>query len=798
MTAGGPATGTQPLVAGAGGGVATPDVAPSTAAAARPNGSVELGTPVLPDPSDVLHVDVARNGTAPKGAPLADRVPSEEELRTTIPKWDLTEDRLPERLDTALLLRAYRYIEKAHAGQMRRSGEPYTTHLVEVARILAELGLDSVTVASGLIHDVVEDTAITVADVEREFGREVAQIVDGLSKIGSLTFTSPQERQVENYRKLLLSVAKDARVIIIKLADRLHNMRTLEWMPEEKQRRIALETRDLYAPLAHRFGMARMRWELEDLAFKYLEKEEYRQLARQVVQKRTERETLIAKLRDPIARALEEAGIADAEVSGRPKHLWSIHKKMVQREKPYEEIYDLLAIRVLVNTVPECYHALGVIHDGWTPLQERIKDYIAQPKSNGYQSLHTTVFGPKRQLFEIQIRTREMHRTAEFGIAAHWRYKEGANDHDELDRKLAWFRQVLELQLDAKTPDEFLEFLKLDLYQDEIFVFTPTGDVIQLPKGATPIDFAFAVHTEVGSHTQGARVNGRIAPLSRELKNSETVEIMTSPLARPSRDWLAHVRTGRARHKIRQWLRQEEQATSAKVGREILDREIRRRRLPKPDEARLLAAARALNLNDATHFIASVGQGDLAIVQALQHLYPEQEIVPETQKKPSAFERLVDRMRGGPKGVRIQGVDGLMVRYAQCCQPVPGDPVVGYVTRGRGVSIHRSDCPNLLFLTDEPERRLEIDWQEQEGERFIVRLALEGYDRRGLYADVAAAVSSTGTDIRSMELRTTDGKVTGTVLVEVENLAHLQKIMKASRRVKGITEVARREHLSDG
>jgi GTP pyrophosphokinase len=542
--------------------------------------------------------------------------------------------------------------------------------------------------------------------------------------------------------------------------------------------------------------MARVRWELEDLAFKYLERDEYKALAKQVVQKRGEREMLISQLRDPIARALAQAGMPNAEVSGRPKHLWSIYKKMAQRDKPYEEIYDLLAIRVLVDTVPECYHALGVIHDGWTPLQERIKDYIAQPKSNGYQSLHTTVFGPQKQLFEIQIRTRHMHRTAEFGIAAHWRYKEGETS-DDLDRKLAWFRQVLELQLDAKTPDEFLEFLKLDLYQDEIFVFTPTGDVIQLPKGATPIDFAFAVHTEIGSHCHGAKVNGRIAPLSRELKNSDTVEIQTSPLARPSRDWLSHVRTGRARHKIRQWLRHEEQATSAKIGREILDREIRRRRLPKPDDARLLTGARSLGLGDATHLIASVGQGDVPVVNALKALYPELEIVPEGEKKPSAFERLVDRMRGGSRGVRIQGADGLMVRYAQCCQPVPGDPVVGYVTRGRGVSIHRSDCPNLLFLVHEPERRIDIDWQEQEGERFVVRLTLEGYDRRGLYADVAAAVSSTGTDIQSLELRTTDGRVTGAVLVQVENLAHLQKIMKAARRVKGITEVARRERLSE-
>jgi GTP diphosphokinase / guanosine-3',5'-bis(diphosphate) 3'-diphosphatase len=715
-------------------------------------------------------------------------------LTEILPGWATADEPIPTRLDRDLLLRAYRFSERAHAGQKRKSGEDYVSHCVEVAKILAGLQLDSVTVASGLIHDVVEDTDVTVPDIEKEFGREIAQIVDGLTKIGNLSFNSTQERQVENYRKLLLSIAKDARVILIKLADRLHNMRTLDWLPPDKRRRIAQETRDLYAPLAHRFGMAKMRWELEDLAFKHLEPDEYKGLAKLVAQKRGEREALIAQMREPLESELRRAGLKEVEVTGRPKHLWSIYKKMRQREKPYDEIYDLLAIRVLVNSVPDCYHTLGVIHDGWTPLQERIKDYIAQPKSNGYQSLHTTVFGPGRQLFEIQIRTREMHRTAEFGIAAHWLYKESPKGSEDLDRHLTWFRQVLELQLDAKTPDEFLEFLKLDLYQDEIFVFTPTGDVIQLPKGATPIDFAFAVHTEVGLHCQGAKINGRIAPLSRALKNSETVEILTAPSARPSRDWLAHVRTGRARHKIRQWLKHEENATSTKLGREILDREVKRRRLAKPDESELLRVSKTLGLNDVHHLMASIGQGDVHALQVLKVLHPDLEPAPPSQK-PSAFERLVDRMRGASKGVRIQGADGLMVRYAQCCQPVPGDPVVGYVTRGRGVSIHRGDCPNLLMLAHEPERRLDIDWQEQEGERFLVRLTLEGNDRRGLYADVAAAISATGTDIRSMELRTVDGRALGSIMVEVENLTHLQKIVKAARRVKGITEVARRERI---
>src|SRR4051812_14200930 len=605
-----------------------------------------------------------------------------------MPGWRESELPLHDKLDRDMLVRAYRFSEIAHRGQVRNSGDPYITHSVEVAKILAELGLDTVTVSAGLLHDVVEDTDIGIAEVEKEFGKEIAAIVDGLTKIAKLpSGGSNQDRQVESYRKLLLSIAKDARVIIVKLADRLHNMRTLDFLPPEKRRRIAQETRDLYAPLAHRFGMAKLRWELEDLAFKHLETDEYKSLAKKVAQKRGEREALVKQLREPLERELARAGIKNVEVTGRPKHLWSIYKKMKQRDKPYEEIFDLLAIRVLVDTVPDCYHALGVIHDGYTPVQERIKDYIAQPKSNGYQSLHTTVFGPGRQLYEIQIRTKTMHRTADFGIAAHWLYKEEAKSADELDRHLTWFRQILELQLDAKTPDEFLEFLKLDLYADEIFVFTPNGDVIQLPKGATPIDFAFAVHSQVGVHCAGAKINGRISPLSRPLRNSEQVEIITSPTARPSRDWLAHVRTGRARHRIRQWLRHEEHSSSVKLGQEILERELKRRRLARPDDAALTTAARALSLSDATHLYASIGQGDVNVGLALKHLFPD--YVEREPAKPTLVERLVDRVRG-TKGVRIQGVDGLMVRYAQCCQPVPGDPVTGYVTRGRGVSIHRA------------------------------------------------------------------------------------------------------------
>src|SRR5437867_5813078 len=594
-----------------------------------------------------------------------------------------------------------------------------------------------------------------------------------------------------------MSVARDARVIIIKLADRLHNMRTLDPLPPEKRKRIALETRELYAPLAHRFGMAGVKAELEDLSFKYLEPDDYKQLSRHVKAKRVERDRTIERMRAPLSDELRRAGIAGWEIVGRPKNLWSIFKKMKKRGKPFEEIYDLLAVRVLVNNITDCYHVLGIIHHTWTPLQERIKDYIASPKSNGYQSLHTTIFGPGGQLYEIQIRTRDMHRTAEYGIAAHWLFKEGKQP-DELDRHLSWFRQLLELQQDTHTPEEFLEFLKVDLYQDEIFVFTPRGDVKRLPKGATPIDFAFTVHTEVGLHCNGARINGRIAPLHRPLKNGDTVEILTSPQARPSRDWLAHVRTARARHKIRQWVKQEEHERSVALGREILDREIRRRRLTAPAPDRYAQAALTLSVGTREMLEAAVGRGDVPLGQVMKALFPD--LAPDDLQAPkgTAFGRVMQRLRLG-RGIKIQGVDGLMVRYAQCCQPVPGDPVVGYVTQGRGISIHRSDCPNLLTLSGETERRVEIDWQEVEGEVFVVRLSVNGEDRRGLYADICEAISETGTNIKSADLAAEDAAVFGSIVVGVENQTQLNKVMRAVRQVHGVPEAARRDssRLSD-
>jgi GTP pyrophosphokinase len=713
-------------------------------------------------------------------------------LSEVIPGWDVTGEGTRERLDPELLARAYRYSERAHEGQTRSSGDPYVSHCVEVAKILAELQLDSVTVAAGLIHDVVEDTVITVADVEREFGPEIAQIVDGLTKIGNLPMHSKEERQVENYRKLLLSVAKDARVILIKLADRLHNMRTLDYLAPEKRRRIAQETRDLYAPLAHRFGMARVRWELEDLAFKHMEPEEYRALAKLVATKRGEREALISQLREPLERQLRE-----------PASQWSRSRAA---EAPVVHLQEDEAARQAVRghlrparhprarrLVPECYHALGVIHEWWTPLRSASRTTSRSPSRTA-----TSRCTPRCSARGAAVRDPDPHaRHAPHGGLRHRRAL--ALQGELVGRRprpaARVVPQVLELQLDATDPGEFLEFLKLDLYQDEIFVFTPTGDVIQLPKGATPIDFAFAVHTQVGLHCAGAKVNGRIAPLARQLKNSETVEILTAPVAKPSRDWLAHVRTSRARHKIRQWLRQEEEKTAATVGREILDRELRRRKLPKPDDAALAAAAKQLKLSDVGHLIASVGQGDVGVVQLLRILYPE--IDPAEEPKPaSAFERLVDRVRGNgtSKGVRIQGPTGSWCATPSAASRSPGPGGGLRDARARGEHPPRR-LPEPADAGARARAAARHRLAGDAGERFTVRLTLEGSDRRGLYADVAGAVTGTGTDIRQLDLRTNDGRAAGALVVEVENLAHLQKIIRSVRRIKGINEVARRERL---
>ncbi|MFH1762592.1 MAG: bifunctional (p)ppGpp synthetase/guanosine-3',5'-bis(diphosphate) 3'-pyrophosphohydrolase [Gemmatimonadota bacterium] len=707
-------------------------------------------------------------------------------------------ERYSERLDVDQVRKAYQMAADAHVGQKRASGQDYISHVVEVATLLAQFKLDTASLVSALIHDVVEDTPITLTDIEEEFGYEVGQIVDGVTKIGRVEFTSHTEQQVENYRKLLLSMAQDARVILIKLADRLHTMRTLEHLAPEKRKRIALETREIYAPLAHRLGMAALKWELEDLAFQFLEPEVYDELRSKVQQSRKGRERQILEMQRPLIEELKLAGIP-AKVTGRPKHLFSIYRKMQVRQKPFEEIYDLMAMRVITDTIPNCYHALGVIHSRWTPIAERFHDYVATPKSNMYRSLHTTVVGPGGRRYEIQIRTEEMHRTGEYGIAAHWRYKESLQSNprgdDEVDEALNWFRQVLEWQQDASEPEEFMEFLRMDLFSGEIFVFTPKGDVKQLPMGSTPIDFAFAVHTEVGLHCAGARVNGRIAPLSRKLKNGDTVEVMTSPKQKPNRDWLAFVRTSRARQRVRQWIRKEEFDSAVALGREILERAVRKSRKDRPGEDRLKEIATGLGFRDGDYLREALGRGDLGPTAVLKALDPDHDPGQEPERAATTLERLSAVLTRSDRGVRIQGMDNLMVRYSQCCQPVPGDKVVGYITRGRGVSIHRVDCPNVLHLSQDRERRVEIEWSAEQGERFFVKLRMDGTDRRGLLSDVAKAISETGTDIQHADMRSTDGGMDAEFVVEVKDLSHLNRVMKAVKKVKGVLEVERREHF---
>ena len=702
-------------------------------------------------------------------------------------------------VDTELIERAYEFAARAHEGQKRKSGEDFVFHAVEVVQILVELNLyDTVSIASALIHDVIEDTGCPLEKVRKTFGDEIAGIVDGLTKISRMdgyVFRSAQEAQVENYRKLILSMARDIRVILIKFADRLHNMHTLEALPEEKRKRIARETLDIYAPLAHRFGIAFIRWELEDLAFKYLETEKYHQLAKKVSQKRLEREGLIDQFKEPLQKAITQTGI-QAEVSGRPKHLYSIYKKMERRGKSFTDIYDLLGLRVLTKTVADCYHVLGIVHSTWTPLHDRFKDYIATPKSNMYQSLHTSVYGPNGQMIEVQIRTHDMHRTAEFGIAAHWKFKEGQQEERDMDKRMSWLREVLEWQNETKDPQEFMEFLKIDLFHDEVFVFTPKGELIKLPADSTLVDFAFAVHTEVGFRCSGGKIDGRIAPLNTQLKSGQTVEIITNTNAKPSKDWIKFVRTAKARSKVRSWIREQEFADSVKLGREMLDRELKRQRKPKVDDARLKELLQKFNLNPPVErLFEAIGQGHIPLGQVFHQLFPEDQ---EREKAPksSRFDRLVDKIRKSSKGIKLQGIDNLMVTYAGCCQPVPGDKVVGYITRGRGITIHRADCTNLLRMKTDPNRRVVIDWQAASDQNFIARLLVSGTDRKGILADLTAAITETETNIRSATTKTRDYEFTAVFVVEVKDLKHLNRIISSLKRIRGIDRVRRKESFS--
>jgi GTP diphosphokinase / guanosine-3',5'-bis(diphosphate) 3'-diphosphatase len=691
--------------------------------------------------------------------------------------------------DIEQVRRAYRFSAACHAGQQRASGEPYLSHPLEVARLLAAFKVDVTTVTAGLLHDVLEDTRATKGDLEREFGKEIADLVDGVTKLGKLAFSSREERQAENFRKMLVAMARDLRVLLIKLADRLHNMRTLDFLPGDKGRKIAQETLNIYAPLAHRLGMAKVKAELEDLALRAQHPDAYVDLQRRVAKRRLEREADINQVIAIIHRKLTEVGI-ESQISGRPKHFHSIWKKMHEQGREFDEIYDLTAVRVITGSVRDCYGALGVIHSLWKPVPGRFKDFIAMPKVNMYQSLHTTVIGPKGEPIEIQIRTWEMHRIAEDGIAAHWLYKEKKAGKDRLDESLVWLRQLMESQQETKDPKEFLESVRVDLFPDEVYVFTPKGDVKALPEGATPLDFAYAVHTAVGEHCVGAKVNSKLVPLRYELRQGDIVEIITSPNQRPSRDWLNIVKSSRARSKINQWLKVQERARSIELGRELFEREAKKYRvnpsaLLQGDEFRKVASD--LGLPGPDDVLAGIGYGRTSVHQILQKLVPLPAV--ETPEKPKSA---ATRPKAEP-GVRIRGVEDLLVRFARCCNPLPGDAIVGFITRGRGLTVHARECLTVAKNVMDRERLIDVEWDVEEPAKRPVRIAVYiGHDRPGLLAEITGAISSRNGNITKAEVTVTDDRRgTNNFVIEVSDLRQLQDIMRAIRDVADVVNVER-------
>jgi GTP pyrophosphokinase len=682
----------------------------------------------------------------------------------------------------------------AHREQYRYSGEPYFEHCLNVAKILAKFRVDSTTISAGLLHDVVEDTGFTLDDIKEMFNKDIANLVNGVTKIGEISgrkAMSLELRQAETFRKMLLSMARDIRVIIIKFADRLHNMRTLQHVASRKRLRIAIETRDVYAPLAHRFGMAQLKSELEDLSFKFVDNKAFNDLAKRLNARKEEREEYIKKIIEPIKKEFKSHKI-DAEVQGRPKHLYSIFRKMRMRNKPLEEIYDLFAIRIIVKEVAECYYVLGVMHNLFIPVYERFKDYIAMQKFNGYQSLHTTVVDGSGRMIEVQIRTVNMHRIAEMGIAAHWRYKEGidlVDSNDDIDDKLVCVRQLLEQYDDGETVDakDFLDSLKINLYQDEVFVFTPKGDVIKLPKNATPVDFAFAIHTNVGMHCIGAKVNGKIVPLKSSMHSGDQVEIITSQNQRPRQDWLTFVKTSKARHHVRKFLREIQFDHSIKLGEEILSKYFKRYHLKLNDE-KLEEVVQKLKLENIENLKAAIGRGDISIEKVFSVLSVDQ------SKEPK--DNLIDKfLRRAKKrsAVQVEGVDNIVVHIGKCCQPVPGDEIIGYVTKGKGVTIHRTNCPNIQRLVQVHDRTIEVNWTVEVDERFKVQLSMLGEDRNNLLRDITQALSSQNTNIIHVDLKAKDKLVTGKLIIEVKNLPHLTRVINSISKLKGMLSVERVE-----
>jgi GTP diphosphokinase / guanosine-3',5'-bis(diphosphate) 3'-diphosphatase len=698
-------------------------------------------------------------------------------------------------VDQDLIRRAYLFAREAHADQTRASGEPYISHSVAVAMILAELRLDAVTIAAALLHDVPEDTTHAIEEIRSKFGPEVAGLVDGVTKLGRIEWKSREERQAENLRKMFLAMANDIRIILIKLADRVHNMRTIEYLPEWKQKRTAAETLEIYAPLTERLGIGSIKRELEDRAFAVLEPEAYREISGQIERSRHDQEALLARVVETLYHELNRAGIRidRGHITGRPKHVYSISQKM-QRPKYQGQgvgrIYDRLAIRVVVNDVRECYETLGVAHALWKPIPGEVDDYIANPKTSGYQSLHTAVICEGQPL-EIQIRTVQMHHAAEHGIAAHWRYKEGWRKSDPgFEQKLSWLRQLLEWHQELRDPREFVHSVKLDLFQNEVFVFTPRGDVIDLPAGATPIDFAFRIHTDVGYHTVGAKVNGRLVPLSHRLQSGDIVEVSTNKnSAGPSRDWLAFAQTSNARTKIRQWFKRERRDENILRGREMLEKELRRTgsvaAALKAD--RLREAAVLVGLPDEDELLAALGNGDVSLLQIVQSLRGQpaaEEVAPAPPAAPAP--------PSTARGVRVRGVDNVLMRFGRCCSPLPGDRVLGYITRGRGVSIHRADCPNIQFLRGQPERLVEVEWEASPDGTYHVEIEVEALDRVGLLKDILGAVTETKTNVVSVNARVRKDKVgIVNIVVDIRNVTQLTAVMQRIGVVPEVYSVER-------
>lgn len=708
-------------------------------------------------------------------------------------------------VDIDLVKKAYDLAFEAHKEQKRESGEPYITHPISVAMILADMGMDTNTIVAGLLHDVIEDTDYTYEDISNIFNVEVANLVDGVTKLGKIKYKSKEEQQADNVRKMLLAMAKDIRVIIIKLADRLHNMRTLKYMKPEKQKKKAQETLDIFAPLAHRLGISKIKWELEDLCLRYIHPEEYYDLVNMIAEKRVEREKFISRIIKELKENLDKANI-DSDIEGRPKHFYSIYRKMVNKHKSIEQIFDLTAIRILVNTVKDCYAVLGIVHTIYKPIPGRFKDYIAMPKPNMYQSLHTTVIGSEGKTFEIQIRTFEMHRTAEYGIAAHWKYKSGINGTDSKDmtfeNKLTWLRDILEWQKEAVDATEFMEGFKLDLFSDEIFVFTPKGVVINLPVGATPLDFAYKIHTDIGNKCVGAKVNGKIVTLDYKLKTGEIVEILTSSSSRgPNIDWLNIANSNQARSKIKQWLRKARREENLERGKEMLDKECKKQSLVFSDLCKGPLYDKLLkryHLNNVEEIYVAIGEGELLSSTVISKLkenivkqVAEEELNKNIEEQIAKTERQIKKKQN--YGVTVKGLNNIMVRFARCCNPVPGDDIAGYITKGRGVSVHRKDCSNFKAIVEKQrEKVVDVSWGTEKGAAYVAELEVKAEDRMCLLSDVMLVITDSNLSLLSLNAKSgRNGVANINIQVKIDNIEQLKELMKKIRRLQGILDVYR-------